>query len=237
MCRRAVLIATVLCTAVTATLAQTTKPATEPTAGTKIIAPASRPSTEGEQALNDLNAYLSAHRDELKPRLEALKFDPEGAPEEYAKLKPLLPTELAGRVDLAIPALHERRVNSQIVVNLRYIGAALTSYLTENHDRLPDGLGQLVRLVPSTEVFILPEAKLPLDVKQSAPEQQTPWINAHSIFAFPAAGTRPDATPPGGLLAYERLDLDPVKPKLAVLFGDGHVDTMPREELEKMLKR
>src|SRR6185369_9097801 len=46
---------------------------------------------EAVQAADELDAYLTKHREELQPKLEAARFDRNGGPQEFGKLKSLLP--------------------------------------------------------------------------------------------------------------------------------------------------
>jgi hypothetical protein len=193
-------------------------------------------SADSQKAANAINEYIEGHFQNVHAMLRLYGFNPDGGPEEYEKLKKVLPGNLAAKVELATPAMMAERMDVRIAGNLKTIGAAMLQYAGTKNGALPENLGQVVGLVPSKNIFLTPGTKLPAEVAARSEEQQAVWINEHSIYRYLGAGKTTRAVGARAALAVERPDLNLEKPHLAVLYGDGRVEVVERAKVMGLMK-
>ncbi|HVT80268.1 MAG TPA: hypothetical protein VHM90_06380 [Phycisphaerae bacterium] len=211
-----------------------TNPATKPTID--LTPPQTVPATDAEKAAQLINDYLEDHKQELQPKLDAAKYQRFGSAAEVDKLKPLLPADLAARLDLAKPVLVQmmaRGRDALIGLNLKTIGEAISQYIAQKN-ALPTRLGELAGLTPAISTFVLPETLIPEDIALAAKPEQAAWVDAHAAYLLLSPGADRKKLADAAPIAMERPDLNPKKPQLAVLFLDGHVEMMDRAKAEKL---
>jgi hypothetical protein len=129
------------------------------------------------------------------------------------------------------------RFASKVMVNMTSIGRALLTYAEVTEGPLPEHLGRIVRDVPSVEVFVTPGTRVPREILNGPSLQQSLWVQQHASYDFPGRGKNIYALSSESIILHEKLNLEPRRPALGVLFADGSARMVDRGTLEEMLKR
>jgi len=130
------------------------------------------------------------------------------------------------------------RYANNVIGNLTFISRALMQYSIDNENGpLPEHLGRIVGDVPSIEVFVSPGTRVPPQILNGPPLQQSAWVQQHTTYAFPAAGKNISALSSEDVILHERLDMEPYRPMLGTIFADGSVKMVYRNTLEQLLRR
>jgi hypothetical protein len=129
------------------------------------------------------------------------------------------------------------RYASKVIVNLTSIGNALLRYAADTEGPLPEHLGRLVGDVPSLNVFVSPDKRIPEQILHASSLQQSAWVQQHNSYEFPGRGKNINALSSEAIILHERRDLEPRRPMLGVLFADGAARMVERNTLEQMLRR
>jgi hypothetical protein len=196
-------------------------------------------------AADEIGQYVNQHMDELKPKLAAMGVQRPSTPADLDRLKSLLPADLAPKLDLARPALLEMAAkgrSSMIVLNLKFVGNMMAGISInpdepEREVKPVSTLGELVMRAEDVHYFVAPETAVPENILKGTRAQQAGWVNANSIFKLLAVGRAFGSSGPDAIIAVERTDLEPAKPELAVLMGDGRVEMLDRAKVEAAIKQ
>jgi prepilin-type processing-associated H-X9-DG protein len=132
--------------------------------------------------------------------------------------------------------------------NLKLIGQAMFIYAAEYNDRVPPnmelllkGLGQYSTSteVPPLQRLAGPDVTIPPEIGKAPLAEQAAWLAKNGGYVVLGLGQRFSSvrntaqTP----LAIERPDVDPTKPRLSVLYFDGHVEVRDRTEVEALIPK
>ena len=140
-----------------------------------------------------------------------------------------------------LPALDKAKEQAaavQSMSNLRQIGLGCIMFANDHHGTLPLTLDELVtgQYVKDVRIFVR-GAPANDAVASLPPDQQAAWVQEHADYDYLGKGQKltdikSASTAP---LAYQR-DADG-QGRTAVLFVDGHVESMKAEELQGVLNR
>jgi prepilin-type processing-associated H-X9-DG protein len=144
---------------------------------------------------------------------------------------------------LALPSLGQARRSAQQVAcaaNLRAIGQALAIYASQNNNRYPDRLDQVVSIYGGNgQIFVCPASDDTPAVGTPQQVEQQIAAGQHVSYVFVAPGWSPGGG--GGsarqkVVAYEPLHLHP-NGGMNVLWGDGRVSFEGAASAQRILQR
>jgi type II secretory pathway pseudopilin PulG len=117
--------------------------------------------------------------------------------------------------------------------NLRQIGLAAMVYAAANQGRLPDD----EKTIFTTQMIQVTAFLSPRAPRQRPPtgsrDLQGDWVNQHSDYVWTGANLNAGNATTETVLAYERPA--GLKDGIEVLFGDGHVDWVPKPKANAMV--
>jgi hypothetical protein len=144
----------------------------------------------------------------------------------------VLPTDVP---DAAKPytwdAAPEARRDFRSASNLRMIGIATTMYMNEHRGRTPPDLATVAPYVEDVRPFADPRAGTDLPRGELSDVEEAAWAAAHDDYVYVGAGLRVVDLDSRRVLAYENSRRVPGN--LLVLFGDGHVGWVERNDLAR----
>ena len=150
--------------------------------------------------------------------------------------------QLGQYVGIMLPALSRARMQAQNVgdaSNLRQIGVSCMLYANDNHGHLPQSLGETSKYINNPRVYLRTDHA---DAAAAAiglpPDQLKDWIDQNSDWVYLGNGQKISGMHniAQTVLAYQKGDPGP-NGWLAVLFADGHVQTMSQDELQQVLAK
>ena len=155
-------------------------------------------------------------------------------------------TTLSAATAVLMPALQRARqqaMSVQLMSNERQILLGLVMYAQAHHGELPPDLGTLVSegalQKAKLELFLKPgsKTKVPKEIAQGSPQQQTDWVNDNTefIFLLPGKNLR-DLRNVSQMAALVPKDAGTAITRTAVGFVDGHVEMCKPERVQHLLQ-
>jgi len=139
------------------------------------------------------------------------------------------------------PSLEEARAKAQRVATvnrLKQIGLGLRIHASDQADRFPLHLADILQTVGDPKVFLHPGDSHvpPADLATQSRDAQIRWIDQHSPFVYvrPGALLKEIQSPASTVAVHERFAVDQDGP-VGVLFIDGSVQMLAPERLRELL--
>ena len=204
-------------------------------------APASEATPASLQSAQEIADYIESHAD-LSDKMKQAGLKPPLRAEDMDKLRPLLPADLAAKLDVAKPAFAQAAARAQgmaLATNLKRVGLMIAMFAAASNDMQPATLLDLLPApVEDLTAFVRPGVSIPDEVAKGDAAKQAAWVKANTPYAFPrlgqplVAGPNPEST----IIGAEDPALAPQKARLAALFADLHVELVERKAVEDALK-
>jgi prepilin-type processing-associated H-X9-DG protein len=143
-------------------------------------------------------------------------------------------------ISILLPSLNRARETANRVkcaANLKQMGLGMMLYANENRGRFPQTLGDLARTreVP-LDAFVCPSSDNSLpELARAAIDVQAAWVNENSDYVYLGAG-KTQAVGAEVILIHEKPD-NHSREGVNVLYGDGHVEFLRMDELQRALQR
>lgn len=140
-----------------------------------------------------------------------------------------------------------RARRTQSASNLRQLSVTLMAYWVDNQETAPISLGITLSVgyIDDPEVFLLPwqEAEVPEGWAKLDNEAQAEWLDLNSGYGYVGAemaaeamlGNNPNLRADEAVVLFE-LPLIVGTDKIAVAFGDGHVEHMPYAAADDLIE-
>ncbi len=129
-----------------------------------------------------------------------------------------------------------RAMENHAASNLRQIGQAITLYSNDNKGKFPGTLGELLLtqdVLPDIFIAAGPDGRMEMPVTKNK-EELAAWINQNGAYTYLGAGKQ-NAFGPEVIIAYEKSR--PNQMMVNVLFGDGHVESMPSYRAQELINK
>jgi prepilin-type processing-associated H-X9-DG protein len=137
---------------------------------------------------------------------------------------------------ILLPSLNRARETANRVKcasNLRQIGQACLLYSNENRGKYPNDIAEIIRTQDITpQVFVCPSTGTTLP-RGLQPAQLAQWTQENSNYVYVGKGLKNSATAET-VVCYEKLE-DHDNDGINVLFGDGHVEFIQREQAKVLI--
>ncbi|MGH7180268.1 MAG: hypothetical protein ACREJC_23015, partial [Tepidisphaeraceae bacterium] len=146
------------------------------------------------------------------------------------------PAMVAG---VAVPSMQQARRSAQREAraaaeaqmnntNLAAVGQGIMSYAAQNQGQFPRDLGTLVTagILPA-QALVPVGTSVPPELAQMKPAEQADWINRTNGFVYLGGEMHQETVTPEIIIAYEN-PAHGNRKAFAVLFGDAHVEILPR---------
>jgi len=154
-----------------------------------------------------------------------------------------MPTMMPMMFGMMMPAMGSARRSARMVTsmsNVRQLSMGLMTYAADNNNQWPDDLPTLVEkgYIRNAQVLLSASSgiELPDDFDQREPQEQRDWLLLNSSYVLIPGNEQANNIDSTKATIFEKPD-HAISNRVAIGYGDGHVETHRLEESEALIKK